>query len=57
VNQIFFMGGPYLDDVKNGFLGGIIGVPVAIALGGVVCVASVGLEARQWPGLRRYDGT
>lgn len=56
VNQIFFMGGPYLGDVKNGFLGGVIGVPVAIALGGVVCVASVGWVARQWPGLRRYDG-
>ena len=56
VNQIFFMGGPYLGDVKNGFLGGVIGVPVAIALGGVVCVVSVGWMARQWPGLRRYDG-
>jgi MFS family permease len=55
VNQIFFTGGPYLGDVKNGFLGGIIGVPLAVALGGVVCVASVGFVARQWPGLRRYD--
>jgi predicted MFS family arabinose efflux permease len=56
VNQIFFTGGPYLGDVKNGFLGGIIGVPLAVALGGVVCVASVGWIARHWPGLRGYDG-
>ena len=57
VNQIFFMGGPYLGDVKNGFLGAtIIGVPLAVALGGVVCVASVGFVARKWPGLQRYDG-
>jgi len=57
VNQIFFMGGPYLGDVKNGFLGTtIIGVPLAVALGGAVCIASVGWVARRWPGLRRYDG-
>ena len=57
VNQIFFMGGPYLGDVKNGFLGAtIIGVPLAVALGGAVCIASVGWVAHRWPGLRRYDG-
>ena len=57
VNQIFFMGGPYLGDVKNGLFGAtIIGVPLAVALGGVLCVASVGWVARQWPGLQRYDG-
>ncbi len=55
VNQIFFSGGPYLGDVKNGLLGGLIGVPLAVALGGVLCIASVGWVARQWPGLRRYD--
>jgi MFS family permease len=56
VNQIFFMGGPYLGDVKSGFLGSLIGVPLAVALGGAVCVVSVGWIARQWSGLRRYDG-
>jgi MFS family permease len=56
VNQIFFMGGPYLGDVKSGFLGGLIGVPLAVALGGAACLVSVGWIARQWPGLRRYDG-
>ena len=56
VNQIFFMGGPYLGDVKSGFLGGLIGVPLAVALGGAACVLSVGWIARQWSGLRHYDG-
>jgi MFS family permease len=56
VNQIFFMGGPYLGDVKNGFLGGIIGVPLAVALGGVMCIFSVGWIAHKWVGLRRYEG-
>lgn len=56
VNQIFFMGGPYLGDVKSGGLGGLIGVPLAVALGGVGCVLSVIWVARRWPPLRAYDG-
>ncbi|MBE9523759.1 MAG: MFS transporter [Chloroflexi bacterium] len=55
VNQIFFMGGPYLGEAKSGYLGALIGVPQAIALGGVACVASVGWIARKWPKLRYYD--
>lgn len=56
VNQIFFMGGPYLGDVKSGFLGGLIGVPLAVALGGFACLLSTGWIARQWPQLSRYEG-
>jgi len=56
VNQIFFMGGPYLGDVKSGFLGGAIGVPLAVGLGGIACVISVGWVTRQWPKLGGYDG-
>jgi MFS family permease len=55
VNQIFFMGGPYLGDVKSGFLGNIIGVPLAVALGGVACIFSVGWVAKRWPELRAYS--
>ena len=55
VNQIFFMGGPYLGDVKSGFIGGLIGVPLAVALGGIACVFSTGWIARQWPALFKYD--
>jgi len=56
VNQIFFMGGPYLGDVKSGFLGGLIGVPLAVALGGIACIFSVGWVGSKWPQLRDYQG-
>jgi len=56
VNQVFFMGGPYLGDVKSGYLGSLIGVPLAVALGGVACLFSVGWIAKRWPQLRAYNG-
>lgn len=56
VNQIFFMGGPYLGDVKSGYLGKLIGVPLAVALGGFACIFSVGLINRRWPQMRAFDG-
>jgi MFS family permease len=56
VNQIFFSGGPYLGDVKSGFLGGLIGVPLAIALGGLVCIGSTGWIAQRWSSIRNYKG-
>lgn len=57
VNQIFFMGGPYLGDVKSGFLGGLIGVPLAVALGGIASILSTIWIATRWPKLVAYDGT
>ncbi len=56
VNQIFFMGGPQLGEVRAGLLGQLIGVPLAVASGGVACVIAVGLIALRWPELRRYQG-
>jgi len=56
VNQIFFMGGPYLGDVKSGLIGSLIGVPLAVALGGIACIFSTGWIARKWPALRLYQG-
>ena len=55
VNQIFFMGGPYLGDVKSGFIGSLIGVPLAVALGGIACILSTTWIARHWPALRAYQ--
>jgi MFS family permease len=57
VNQIFFTGGPYLGDVKSGFIGGLIGVPLAVALGGVVCIGATGWIAKRWHSLSFYDGS
>ncbi len=56
VNQIFFTGGPQLGEVRAGILGQLLGVPVAVASGGVACLAAVGWIALQWPQLRRYQG-
>jgi MFS family permease len=56
VNQIFFMGGPYLGDVKSGLLGKLIGVPLAVSLGGLACIFSVAWIARRWSHLPSYDG-
>ncbi len=55
VNQIFFMGGPYLGDVRSGIFGGLIGIPLSVTLGGVVCLFTVGWVGWRWPQLRRYD--
>ena len=55
VNQIFFMGGPFLGDVKSGFLGGLIGVPLAVALGGAACVFTAGWIGKRWTDLRDYS--
>jgi len=56
VNQIFFMGGPQLGELRAGLLGQWIGVPLAVASGGVACLIAVGLIAARWPELRRYQG-
>jgi MFS family permease len=56
VNQIFFMGGPQLGEVRAGLLGSWIGVPLAVASGGVACLVAVGLIAARWPDLRAYSG-
>lgn len=56
VNQIFFMGGPQLGELKSGILGQLVGVPLAITLGGFACILSAGWVARRWPLLNNYDG-
>jgi MFS family permease len=56
VNQIFFSGGPQLGEVRAGALGQLIGVPLAVASGGVACLAAVGWIAYRWPQLRKYEG-
>jgi MFS family permease len=47
--------GPSLGDVRAGLVAGRFGVRVALATGGLACVASVGLLAVVLPGLWRYD--
>ncbi len=56
VNQIFFMGGPQLGELKSGLLGQWIGVPAAIVLGGAGCILATATIGLRWPQLRRYAG-
>ena len=56
VNMIFFAGGPQIGEFESGVAASLIGGPVAVLLGGVLCVAIVGAMAWRVPDLRRYEG-
>jgi MFS family permease len=56
VNQIFFMGGPYLGEVEAGIVGQIFGAPFAVISGGVGCLAALAWINVRFPQLRRYRG-
>ena len=56
INQIFFMGGPQLGEIKAGLVAQAFGVPAAIISGGVGCILAVTAIAWRWPQLRQYDG-
>lgn len=56
VNQIFFMGGPQLGELKSGVLGQLLGVSPAVVLGGIACVLSSGWVAQRWSMLKLYNG-
>ncbi len=54
VNMVFFAGGPQLGEFEAGVLASLIGAPLAVAIGGTLCVAMVGWTAWRWVDLRRY---
>ncbi len=56
INQIFFMGGPQLGELRAGAFGQIWGVPMALISGGIACLATTAYIAGRWPVLRRYSG-
>jgi len=55
VNMIFFMGGPQLGEFQAGLLAAFIGAPFAVATGGAITLAIVGIMAYAIPILRRYN--
>jgi MFS family permease len=56
VNMIFFAGGPQLGEFQAGLLASMLGGPVAVLIGGCLCVLVVAGTALKVPELRRYDG-
>ncbi len=56
VNQVFFMGGPQLGELKSGLLGQWLGIPATLIVGGTACLFSTAWIARRWPGLASYQG-
>lgn len=56
VNQIFFMGGPQLGELRAGVVAQLTTVPFAIVSGGVACLIALALIDRRWSQLRAYHG-
>lgn len=56
VNMVFFAGGPQLGEFQAGVLATLLGAPLAVAIGGSLCVAVVAATAARVPELRAYDG-
>lgn len=56
INQIFFAGGPQLGEIEAGVVGQIWGVQMAAITGGIACVLGVGVVAKVWPQIGRYQG-
>jgi len=55
VSMIFFMGGPQLGELEAGLVGALLGVPFAIASGGIAVVFVAGYVAWKYPELREYE--
>ncbi|MDT5272761.1 MAG: hypothetical protein QOH49_4947 [Acidobacteriota bacterium] len=54
VNMIFFMGGPQLGELEAGLVAAALGAPFSVVLGGVCCMAAVGVTALRARELLRY---
>ncbi|MER2599054.1 MAG: MFS transporter [Caldilineales bacterium] len=54
INQIFFMGGPYLGELEASAVAAAFGVPFAIVSGGIATVFMTGVIAWRYPRLRGY---
>jgi MFS family permease len=56
VTMVFFSGGPQLGEFQVGLAASLIGAPLAVVIGGTLCVATVVATALRVPELRAYDG-
>ena len=56
VSMIFFAGGPQLGELESGVAASLLGAPLAVGLGGLLCVVMVGVTAWYARDLRTYTG-
>ncbi|HMO57579.1 MAG TPA: MFS transporter [Roseiflexaceae bacterium] len=56
VNMVFFAGGPQLGEFQAGLLASLITAPIAVGIGGILCVITVAATAARVPELRNYYG-
>jgi MFS family permease len=56
INMIFFQGGPRIGEFETSLVAQFLGVPFAVASGGIACILGVGIIHRIWPKLSRYNG-
>jgi predicted MFS family arabinose efflux permease len=56
VTMIFFAGGPRLGELSAGVMASLMGAPLAVAVGGALCMVMVGLMNWRVPELRVYEG-
>lgn len=55
VNMVFFAGGPQLGELESGIAASLIGAPLAVFWGGMLCVLAVAWVAWRVKDLRDYD--
>jgi MFS family permease len=55
VGMLFFAGGPQLGEIEAGVAARLMGGPLSVAAGGLVCVIMVGIMSILTPRLRAYD--
>jgi MFS family permease len=55
VGMLFFAGGPQLGEIEAGVAARLMGGPLSVAAGGLVCVVMVGIMSILTPRLRTYD--
>jgi MFS family permease len=56
VNMVFFAGGPQLGEFQAGLLASLITAPIAVGIGGALCVLTVIATGARVPELRKYYG-
>jgi MFS family permease len=56
VGMVFFAGGPQLGELEAGIVASLFGGPLAVLLGGLACIVTVGVVAWRVGELRRYEG-